>query len=148
MRAYAVLAMLAALLAGCAQRDSRVVTAAGQTYVVFRGLDRECIKDGIAKDLIVHGWTITSTSASQIVAQQPAPAWINTAVLLARFDPPLVRMILTIAPSGPDVKVLIDSEAIVDMTPGKERGQPIQATSQMTSVFNNSVRRIELACGS
>src|SRR6266851_1264377 len=113
MRTYAILAMLVAALAGCAQRDSQVVTVAGQTYVVFHGLDPSCVHKAIEKELTDHDWTINSTSETQIVAQQPAPAWINTAVLLASFDPPQVRMTLTVLPSGSDVKVLIDSGAII-----------------------------------
>jgi hypothetical protein len=147
MRPCAILVMLLAALAGCAHRDSRVVTVAGQTYVVFRGLNRDCIQKGIVKELADHAWTITSTSESQIVAHQPAPAWINTAVLLASFDPPQVSMTLTIVPSGPDVKVLIGSGAIIDPKSSKPRVEPIQTTAQMTQVFNNSVRRIEQNCG-
>lgn len=147
MRAYAALAIFLAALAGCAQRDSHVVTVAGQTYVVFRGLDRDCIQKGIVKELTNHDWTIRSTSESQIVAQQPAPAWINTAVLLASFEPPQVRMTLTIVPSGSDVKVVIQPAAIIDPSAANTRVEPIQTTAQMTAVFDNSVRRIEQACG-
>ena len=56
-------------------------------------------------------------------------------------------MTLTIVPSGSDVKVLIESGAIIHPGAGKEQVEPIQETAQMTAVFNNSVRRIELACG-
>src|SRR6266851_4499271 len=96
----------------------------------FHGLDPSCVHKAIEKELTDHDWTINSTSETQIVAQQPPQAW----------------MTLTVLPSGSDVKVLIDSGAIIHPKPGNERVEPIQATPQMTAVFNNSVRRIELAC--
>ena len=137
---------LVATLAACAQRDDRVVTTGGETYVLFRGLDRTCVYNGLVKELVDHDWTVTDRSDSQIVAQQRAPAWINTAVLLASFDPPQVRMTLTVVPAGPDVKVVVESGAIADPRADNARVQPIHTTSQMTTVFNNSVRRIDQAC--
>jgi hypothetical protein len=147
MRARAIPVLLAAVLAGCAQRDSRVASAVGQTFVVFHGLDQACMHRGMVKELADHDWTIRSVLESQIVAQQPAPAWINTVVPLASFVPPQVRMTLTIVPSGSDVKVQIESGAIIHPGAGKEQVEPIQETAQMTAVFNNSMRRLERACG-
>jgi len=141
----ALIALLGAL-AACAQRDDHVVNAGGETYVLFRGLDRACVYGGLMKELTDHDWTVTGASDSQIVAQQRAPAWINTAVLLASFDPPQVTMTLTVVPAGPDVKVVVESGAIIDPRADKQRVQPIHTTSQMTTVFNNSVRRIDQAC--
>jgi hypothetical protein len=142
----ALIALLAAALAACAQHDDHVINAGGETYVLFRGLDRACVYNGLMKELTDHDWTVTGASDSQIVAQQRAPAWINTAVLLASFDPPQVRMTLTIAPAGADVKVVVDSGVIIDPRVDNQRVQPIHTTSQMTTVFNNSVRRIDQAC--
>jgi hypothetical protein len=68
-------------------------------------------------------------------------------VPLASFVPPKVRMTLTIVPSGSDVKVQIESGAIMHPGAGKEQVEPIQETAQMTAVFNNSMRRLERACG-
>ena len=145
-KSIVLLALLALTLAACAQRDDRVITAGGETYVLFRGLDRACVYNGLMKELADHDWTVTGASESQIVAQQRAPAWINTAVLLASFDPPQVRMTLTLVPAGADVKVVVESGAITDPGADKQRVRPIQTTSQMTTVFNNSVRRIDQAC--
>jgi len=142
----ALIALLAATLAACAPRDDRVINAGGETYVLFHGLDRACVYNGLMKELTDHDWTVTGASDSQIVAQQRAPAWINTAVLLASFDPPQVTMTLTVVPAGPDVKVVVESGAIIDPRADKQRVQPIHTTSQMTTVFNNSVRRIDQAC--
>jgi hypothetical protein len=147
MRALLVLALLMASLAACARRDSQVVTANGETFVVFHGLDQACVHRGIVKELNDFNWTITATSGSQIVARQPAPAWINTAVLLTSFDPPQVQIVVTLQPSGRDLRALIESSAIVAGRGTAERVEPIAATPQMTAVFNNSVRRIERECG-
>ncbi|HSH99050.1 MAG TPA: hypothetical protein VLA02_00505 [Reyranella sp.] len=141
-----LLALLAVTLAACARRDDRVVTAGGETYVLFHGLDRACVYDGLMKELTDHDWTVTGASDSRIVAQQRAPAWINTAVLMASFDPPQVRMTLTLVAAGAEVKVVVESGAITDPGADKQRTQPIQTTSQMTTVFNNSVRRIDQTC--
>jgi hypothetical protein len=98
--------MLVVGLGGCViQRASPVITAAGRTYVVFQRLNPTCVHHAITKELVDHDWTIKSTSEAQIVAEQPAPAWINTAVLLASFNPPLVQMTLTLQSSGSDLKV-------------------------------------------
>jgi len=142
-----VMALLLVSLAACSRRDSQVVTVGGETYVVFHGLDQACVQRGIVKELNDFNWTITATSDLQIVAQQPAPAWINTAVLLASFDPPQVRIVVTLQPSGRDLRALIESSAIVAGRGTAERVEPIAATPQMTAVFNNSVRRIERECG-
>jgi hypothetical protein len=145
-KACAFLAILFAF-AGCARQDSHVVTSGGQTYVLFHGLDRECIRAGIVGELRTFDWTLEKNEDSQIVARQPAPAWINTAVLLASFDPPLVQITLTILPAGADLKVLIDAGAIVDPAAPNPSVRPIPATAQMTAVFDNSVHRIEKECG-
>jgi hypothetical protein len=142
----ALAAVAAGALCACAQRDDHVVTQGGETYVLFHGLDRTCVHDGLVKELVDHDWTVTTASDSRLVAQQRAPAWINTAVLLASFDPPEVRMTLTIAPAGADVKVIIESGVLLDPKAGNQHVQPIHTTSQMTTVFNNSVRRIDQAC--
>ena len=60
MRARAIPVLLAAVLAGCAQRDSRVASAAGQTLVVCHGLDQACMHRGMVKELADHDWTIRS----------------------------------------------------------------------------------------
>lgn len=147
MRVYAILAALLVSLSGCAQRNDHVVTAGGQSYVMFHGMEQACVHQGLLKELTDHGWTVKSTSEAQIVAQQRAPAWINTSVLLVGFDPPQVRLTLTIVPSGPDVKVLIESGAINNPRSYPERVEPIAATAQMNTVFDNSARRIERTCG-
>jgi len=147
MKLLMALALLLVSLAACARRDSQVVTVGGETYVVFHGLDQACVHRGIVKELNDFNWTITATSDSQIVAQQPAPAWINTAVLLASFDPPQVRIVVVLQPSGRDLRALIESSAIVAGRGTAERVEPIAATPQMAAVFNNSVRRIERECG-
>ncbi|SKA28993.1 hypothetical protein SAMN02745126_04851 [Enhydrobacter aerosaccus] len=142
-----VIAVLTVLtLAACGPRDDHVTTVGNETYVLFHGLDRVCVYNGLMKELTDHDWTVTDVSDTQIVAQQRAPAWINTAVLMASFDPPQVRMTLTLVTVGTDVKVVVESGAIADPRADKQRVQPIHATSQMTTVFNNSVRRIDQAC--
>jgi len=147
MRAYAILAALLMGLTSCAQRNDHVVTVAGQSYVMFHRMQQACVHQGVLKELTDHGWTVKSTSESQIVAQQRAPAWINTSVLLVGFEPPQVRLTLTIEPSGSDVKVLIEPGAITNPGSRNERVEPIAATAQMTTVFDNSARRIEQTCG-
>jgi len=145
-KAFLFHALLALTLAACARRDDHVINAGGETYVLFHGLDRACVYNGLMKELTDHAWTVTGATESQLVAQQRAPAWINTAVLLASFDPPQVRMTLTLVPAGADVKVVVESGAITDPGANKQLVQPIHTTSQMTTVFNNSVRRIDQAC--
>ncbi|MBL6618330.1 MAG: hypothetical protein ISP49_17435 [Reyranella sp.] len=139
-------ALLAALAAACARPDDRVVTAAGQTYVVFHAVDAACVRDGIVREFVDHAWAIRTTTDSRIVAQQRAPAWINTAVLLTRIDPPQVRMTVTIVPDGGDVKALIESGVLLDPLANQERVEAIPTTPQMAAVFNNSVHRIDQAC--
>ena len=54
---------------------------------------------------------------------------------------------LAIVPSGPDVKVLIDSGVIKNPLSYPERVEPIAATAQTNTVFDKSARRIEQTCG-
>ena len=146
MKIIAILAALSMGLAGCAQPNVGVVTAAGKSYVMLHGVDAACVHRAALKELADYDWRVKSETASQIVAERVAPPWLNTAVLTVGFEPPQVRMTLTILPSGSDVKVLVDPEAIINPGSSNERVELIRATARMNTVFDNTAHRVGQVC--
>lgn len=105
-----------------------------------------CIHREILNQLAEHEWTVASSTPQQIVARRRAPPWLNTAVLAAYIEPPLVTMTMALAHSGGDVRVTLQAGAIIDPRPGREKVEPMPPTAQMNAALRGAVQRVEQAC--
>jgi hypothetical protein len=143
MRPIVMLAV-AASLAGCAPQSTP--GSADSVAHTFHALDPACVHKEIVTELTDHEWTVTSTTPPQIVARKQAPPWLNTAVLAAHIEPPVVTMTMTLTPSGSDVGVLLQAGTIIDPRVGTEKIEPIPPTAQMNAALRSAARRVERAC--
>lgn len=147
MRTFSILTGMCvmALVAGCAGNQPGAVVS-GKPFVVLHNVDQACVRERLLAHLAERGWTVKSIGDGRLVAENPAPAFINTAARQAGYARPLVRMTIVGVAVGQDIELIIDPFVVTNPGTRSERLEAIEPTAEMDQAIKGGGRKLEAEC--
>lgn len=139
--------LLAAALSGCAPASRQGTIVSGKPFVVLHNVDAACVRERLLARMVERGWTVKSISDGRLVAENAAPAFINSPARQAGYAKPLVRMTVLGVAVGANIQIIVDPFVVTNPGTPSERLEPIEPTAEMQQILNDAGRQLEGQCG-
>ena len=137
--------LLAAALAACTANQKGAIVP-GKPFVVLHNVDPGCVRERLLARLAERGWTVKSIGEGRLIAENAAPAFINTVARQAGYARPLVRMTVVGVAVGPNIELIVDPFVVTNAGTPNERLEPIEPTAEMQQAINDAGRDLEGQC--